>query len=144
MITYFDTSALVKKYNLEDNSDKVIETWNNSESVVTSTLTYAEIMAVFGRKYQDKLISKKEYTQVIKSIDSDWKTMTLINISEELFDIIKTKTKAFYLRGFDAVLLSSAIYYRDSLIENHISFACFDKQLNSAAEKGGFLLIGQK
>jgi predicted nucleic acid-binding protein len=41
MTIYFDTSALVKKYNLEEGSENVINQWNQSEKVFTSVVTYA-------------------------------------------------------------------------------------------------------
>lgn len=141
MITYFDTSALVKKYNLEDHSDKVIEVWNNSETIITSIITFAEIMAVFGRKYQDNALAKNDYNKAVKDIEYDWKALTIVNISNQLLTNIKFKTQEYNLRGFDAIHLCSALYFKDKMELKEVTFACFDKQLNRAAENESFTLI---
>ena len=50
MILYLDTSALVKRYFLEPQSDGLLSRWVQAEIVVTSSVAYAETVASFFAK----------------------------------------------------------------------------------------------
>ena len=49
MILYLDTSALVKRYFKEKNSDELIARWRQAAEIFTSSVAYAETMASFYR-----------------------------------------------------------------------------------------------
>lgn len=56
MILYLDTSAIVKKYFKEQGSMEVIRLWKKTNSIVTSTVAYAETLAAIHRKKGKRLI----------------------------------------------------------------------------------------
>ena len=55
MITYFDTSALVKTIVAEPDSDAASEIWNASDVRLTSMITYAEARATLAAAARDRL-----------------------------------------------------------------------------------------
>ena len=54
MIYYLDSSALVKRYIREDGTDKMNSVIAGAQILVTSKLTYAEILSAFFKKYRAK------------------------------------------------------------------------------------------
>ena len=122
-------------YNSENKSDEVVALWNKSTYAITSILTYAEIMAVLGRKMQDKAITKSEYDKIIIKFDNDWKSFIVVDYSSSIFKLTKDLTAKYYLRGFDAVHLASAKYWIDIQEDKKLIFSCYDNKLLKAAEK---------
>ncbi len=54
MISYFDTSALIKKYVKEKGTDEVIKRWNGSKMLVISSVAYAEFFSAMNRKMRGR------------------------------------------------------------------------------------------
>jgi predicted nucleic acid-binding protein len=47
VIVYFDTSALLKRYVAETDSDAVTALWKNASMMAASLILYAEVAAAF-------------------------------------------------------------------------------------------------
>jgi len=60
MILYCDTSALIKRYVQEEGSSELTEIWTQALHVCTSTVAFAESMAVFGRKYREGMLNREK------------------------------------------------------------------------------------
>lgn len=133
MITYFDTSALVKKYCREEGSDTVVKLWRNSTDVATSSVAYAEAVAAFNRKKRTGDVTLEQLNGVINEFQEDWSSFVRVVVSEELNPIIDRLLKTHSLRGFDAIHLASAIFLHENL-ETEISFISADAELNAACE----------
>jgi hypothetical protein len=63
--------------------------------------------------------------------------MQVIGLPNEVLTLVKTKTALHYLRGFDSIHLSAALFVKNLLHLNGLIFSCYDHQLNTAAEKEG-------
>jgi predicted nucleic acid-binding protein len=136
MILYLDTSALVKKYFRENDSDKVISQWRKARAVATSSIAYAEALASFFRKKREVNISANVFDAVLASFREDWKSLICVRVNDDLNDIIDKILSHHPLRGFDSIHLASALILHDSLAEEFL-FGCFDKRLVQAAVAEG-------
>jgi len=61
MKLFFDTSALIKKYIIEDGSKKVDELMNKAESIIVSVITEIEVYSTFKRLLIEKAINEIDY-----------------------------------------------------------------------------------
>ncbi len=140
MILYCDTSALVKRYIIEQGTETVDKFWERASYIATSTVAYAEAIAAFGRKKREGLLSEIEYKLIVKHITEDYRQFILVPVSTQLNSIIRRLIERHPLRGFDAIHLASAILLFTSGI-NDLIFSCFDRQLSEAALIEGLTVI---
>lgn len=140
MIIYCDSSALVKKYIEEENSQKVIEYLNQAESIVISVIGYAEICSAFYRKKYQKEIHSSQLTKILRALDNDWQAFVRVNVTEELNKMAKLLLSKHPLRGFDAIHLASAVLMHKKL-EDKIYFLSYDQKQSQAAELENLLSL---
>ncbi|MBI3592196.1 MAG: type II toxin-antitoxin system VapC family toxin, partial [Nitrospirae bacterium] len=67
---YFDTSALVKRYVKERGSEKVDALLKDSTIVVTSKLTYPEMLSAFTRRHREGTFSLKWLNKIVHNFIS--------------------------------------------------------------------------
>jgi predicted nucleic acid-binding protein len=140
MISYFDTSALIKKYIEEEGSEEVVRRWNNSDLMAVSSVAYAEFFSAINRKRREGTLSEEEYLSAIQDFKSDWETLVMIEVTIHLNQFIEDLTSSYPLRGFDAVHLASALYFQQ-FEEEQLCFICADRRLNDAAQQEGLNVV---
>lgn len=136
MNTYFDTSALAKKYVREPGSEEIIKLWRASTAVFTSAVTYAEMMASLHRKRREVVVPVKTFERLLVSFREDWQSFYWVEVSERLHPPIDRLVATSPLRGFDAIHLASAFLIYQTIPTDFV-FACFDQQLLHAARREG-------
>lgn len=137
---YLDTSALVKKYVIEDGTENIRELLKTRRVFFTSKLTYAEVCASFARKQREGGIKLQHYENIWKSFLKDWESLNLIEINDVIFPIIRKTVETHFIRGSDAIHLSSAIWLGNN-VEKTITFVVSDKRLLNAAMDEGLQVI---
>ena len=60
MIVYFDTSALLKRYVREADSDAVAALWKEATMMAASQILYSEVAAAFARRRRELPASTAE------------------------------------------------------------------------------------
>ncbi len=137
MILYLDTSALVKLYVREQNSDQVREAVDNAAMVATHVIAYPEARAGFARAHRMGRIDDAGLQSLVQWLDESWPGFDVITVDETLARRAGMLAEQFGLRGYDAVHLAAAEKLLIGAGNNRIRFACFDKSLSSAAVKLG-------
>lgn len=140
MIIYFDTSALIKHYIQETDTDIVDEAWGSDSMAATSVVAYAETIATLSRKYRDKQLSELEYSNCLKQVNDDFSHFILVPIDNDLNKNIAQLVSKYPLKGFDAIHLASALILTQLSIPG-VKFLCFDKQLSFAAQQEGLAVF---
>ncbi|NQU64424.1 MAG: type II toxin-antitoxin system VapC family toxin [SAR324 cluster bacterium] len=140
MITYFDTSSLVKLYVEEEFSGIVCDLLDKCDIAATSLVAYAEARAAFARRFREKAFSPAEYGKIVTGFNTDWTGYLIIKVSTDLILQAGEIAEKYGLRGFDAIHLSSAMTLKNK-IRSNISFSCFDSTLNSAAKQVSLSLV---
>lgn len=136
MIVYYDTSALIKRYVEEENTDRVDHLWQASDNRATSVVSFAETAAAFSRRLREGTVPSQKYREIMGALKEDLETFTLVYIARVLNNIIEALVSRHSLRGFDAIHLASAVRLKGST-SVPIQFACFDHSLTEAARVEG-------
>ena len=71
MILYLDTSALIKRYFLEEFPDDVIAIWQSAARVVTSFVAYSETMTCIYRKQNESGLLPDPTSGIVSRFKSD-------------------------------------------------------------------------
>ena len=84
MILYLDTSALVKLYVKEPDSQAVRALLEKAQVVCTSRVAYMEMRAGLAQKFRQGELSEEEYRHVLSDFEKDWKDYFVIEVSESV------------------------------------------------------------
>ena len=137
MILYLDTSALVKLYVEEVDSEKVTTWVGDAYAVATSLIAYVEARAAFARGWREGVLTGAQLRRVVSSFDEDWARYTAIAITDALVRRAGGLAQRHRLRGYDAIHLAAALeVWREGSAP---AFGCFDGTLSRAAHKEGLL-----
>ena len=136
MIIYTDSSALVKKYSLEQDSAYVINCLEKADAIAISVVGYAEILSALSRKKRDNDLTEKDFKILLRSFEDDWESFILVEVSATLNAMVKQILLDFHLRGFDSIHLASASLLKN-MTKKDIAFLAYDEKLANAAKSLG-------
>ena len=139
MIIYFDTSALVKRYLREADSDKVMALFNEADHLFGSAvLTQVEMAATFQRAVRMEAASPKLAVEVWEDFLDHWQSFTRLRIYAGTIERASGNAWAYELLGYDSLHLAAAQLWQETL-GIQITFATFERELWIAAQKAGML-----
>ena len=136
MIVYADTSALVKLFVREENSDATREMLQGAQVLGTGLLTRAELGSALARGAQRGYLSTEEALEARHRLEMVWGSWAHIAMNEALVSQAEQMAWEYGLRGYDAVHLAAAKVWREK-IAHPIVLATFDKELWEAARLAG-------
>jgi predicted nucleic acid-binding protein len=84
VIVYFDTSALLKRYVAEADSEAVIALWKQATLMATSQILYGEVVASFARKRREQQEDVAALDQALRIFRKDWSTLYRIAVDDEI------------------------------------------------------------
>ena len=132
---YLDTSALAKLYVAEPESHSIsITVQANSSWLVTSRVSYAEMLSVLNRCLCARRLSPGAYNVQKKAFLDDWNSFHVVELTAAVLADAGRLIERHTLRGLDAIHLCSALSIGQA------SFACFDDRLRRAAAAEGLTL----
>lgn len=143
---YFDSSALVKRYLSEDGSEAVRRRFGSQERIFTSWLSYAEVLAVFGRKVQAGDIRREEFETLQNQLMSDWQSsLVVLEVNGRVLSNLPELVIRYPLKGADAIQLSAALWLRNTCAltpdfaqgDLHLEFWVADQSLARIAAQCG-------
>ncbi|MFN3467858.1 MAG: type II toxin-antitoxin system VapC family toxin [Candidatus Brocadiales bacterium] len=137
MTFYMDSCALVKAYALEEGSEGVIEILNTEEDIFLSKVAFAEILSSLRRKNFNGELKDKGFQGRRRHFEEDWRSFYVIELSDDVLSVLKSRVIKHPLRALDAIHLASAIW-AGSLLETRPTLVCADASLNEAAKSEGF------
>lgn len=143
MISYLDTSALVKLYIFEEGTPQLKELVANSFIVATCKIAYAEARAALARGHRENALNDELYTGAVAALKDDWRNYFTIEVSDTLIGQAGELAERHQLRGFDAVHLAAVLILKQQVKEN-ITVACWDKRLWQALKANAFALLPEE
>ena len=132
MTTYFDTSALLKIYVQEPDSDSAVALAQESNPLVISRLSVLEMIRAIGVNL-DKHI--RDVTRLI--FESDVETMAVIRIDDPEWRSAADIAFRSGAKSLDSLHIAAAL----SLGDPHLTFVTFDKKQARAAVESGLRVI---
>lgn len=140
MILYLDTSALAKKYILEQDSERVIAWMDEADLIGTAILTRAEIAAALTRGVKASRLPQEGVNKTLDDFRADWRHFQRVQIGESLVARADSFACVYGLRGHDAIHLASGVIWQES-IQMPVTFVTFDAELRDAARKAGLQIL---
>ena len=134
MITYLDTSALVKTIIAEPETEIAMDIWNASDVRLTSLITYAEARAALAAASRDRRLAGRARTAARETLDHRWLDLVEAAVSDEVVHLAGDLADSDPLRAFDAVHLASALLASDG---GELLFATWDRSLSRTARRMG-------
>jgi predicted nucleic acid-binding protein len=132
MIVYVDSSALVKRYVVEADSERVATLLRDADAIGTSVITRVEVAAALGRAARGRIVSRAVSLAAVRALNEDWDDLTRIPINEPLAARGADLAVTHGLRGYDAVHLACALKWREDL-DRDVTLATYDRELWNAA-----------
>lgn len=131
---FFDTSALAKKYLIEDGTEAAIEIFAKAEYVFISALTEVEIIGAIERAKWTRRITSPDYRQATYECEQDLTkaNLTKVGVDEAIIQLGKKYVRQHRLRTADSIQLATALLASKKL-NGDIHFICSDQTLLDAA-----------
>jgi predicted nucleic acid-binding protein len=133
MTIYVDSSALVKRYVDEPESDAAERVLLSDDAWLTANHTYVEVVLSLARRLTDADLSP-----AIEAFKSDWSRMLVVAVDHEICRRAATIGAETHTRTLDALHLAAA----DRAGGRQLRFLTFDLRLADAARGLGFPVIG--
>lgn len=109
MITYVDTSVLVKLLVAEPGSDDARQVWAGADHVAAVALVSVEARAALAAARRAGRLTVEHHRESIASLRALTDQLDLIRITDDLIDHAGVLAEADALRGHDAVHLAGAL-----------------------------------
>lgn len=109
MRIFLDTSALAKRYILENGSDEVGSLCERADEVILSSLCLPETISAFNRLLCEKKITTKIYKKLKKGLILDMDEATVVDMDYSVLKTATTCLEKVALRTLDAIQLASAL-----------------------------------
>jgi len=133
VILFCDTSALLKLFIDEQDSESMIKARSSSEGIAVCRITWAESMAAFAQRTRFKGANQAGLAQARSMFEQAWPGFAIADVTQSLVEKSGVFSEAFALRGYDSVQLAAAHQLHEQLALP-LTFACFDRRLNQAAK----------
>ncbi len=141
MILYLDTSALVKMYVDEEDAPRVRAAVSDANVVGTSEIAYVELRSALARRARDGSLDRSAYRRALRDVEADWPQLFLITIDNRLVHDAGDIAERYRLRACDAIHLASSLALQSG-VEEPVTFACWDKALESSAVAAKLRVLG--
>ncbi len=143
MILYLDTSALVKLFVEEADSDLMRSAVAGTSLISTHLIAHAEACAAFARLGESKG-DRGLFARLRRALDNHWAEWEIVAVDERLVRRAGELAARYKLRGYDSVHLAAVEgVYDASRGRTEFRFGVFDSELKRAAKSAGFPLLEQ-
>lgn len=136
MIVYLDTSALVKHYVQESGSEEVERVIGEARLVGTAAITRVEMAAALAKAVRMHLLSRDEAAEALGAFEAEWESLVRLQLHELLLARAASLAWERGLRGYDAVHMASALFWRD-IVGEPVVLATYDRELWEEAVRSG-------
>lgn len=131
MITYVDTSTLMKLVIDEDGSDRADLVWGAADSLASVRLITVESRAALAAAVRSDRISVGQFETAKTELAALADVLHLVEVTEALIDDAGQLAEDEALRGYDAIHLAAALFVSASI------FTSADFTLCAAASRCG-------
>ena len=131
MITYVDTSTLIKLIVDEEGSDRADLIWQSADSVASVSLVVVEARAALAAAARGKRLSVGQLQVAKTELAAFVDDLHLVEVNEELIESAAELAEAESLSGYDAVHLAAALFVGAAVLTSA------DRVLREAAERQG-------
>jgi len=134
-----DSSALAKRYVLEDGSEDLDHLLQGASQLALCTIVVPEIISGLNRRRREQILSSDDYRIIKRNLMEDVHDSIVLQITPAVISYSVSLLENNTLRAMDALHIACALEWQAEL------FATADRQQLNAAQKAGLLTeyIGQ-
>jgi predicted nucleic acid-binding protein len=135
-----DSSALAKRYVLEEGSDKVDQFLQNASQLGVCTILIPEIISALNRRRREHVLSADDYRIIKKQLMEDVHDAVVLQITPAVISRSVNLLETNALRAMDAMHIACALEWQADI------FVTADRRQYQAAKNAGLLseFIGQQ
>jgi predicted nucleic acid-binding protein len=141
LIIYFDPSALIKRYVIEDGQEIVLERLRSADRIATAAITYVEMFAALARLEKERRITAGSFSMLAQQIETNWASYWTVELTRSVLGRAAVLARRHSLRAYDSVQLASALELLGD--DSKVEFLSFDVRLNAAARREGLSITGR-
>lgn len=108
MRSYFDTSALAKRYVREPGTEAVLEKCSKATEIVVSVICLPELVSAFSRLRHEDSITAEQYSSLKKDAIADFRQAMFVEISPTVLQEAIFCLESAPLRAMDAIHIATA------------------------------------
>jgi predicted nucleic acid-binding protein len=131
MITYVDTSTLLKLVIDEDGSDRASTIWTSADTVASVVLIVVEARAALAAAKRGRRLTAEQHADAKRELDALLADLHIVEATEELIAEAAELAEVEALRGDDAVHLAAALLVGATILSSA------DTELCTAAQRRG-------
>lgn len=131
MITYVDTSVLLKLIIDEDGSDRAALIWSSADAVASVSLIVVEARAAIAAAGGGRRLTAAQARDAVVELEALLRVLHLMPVTDELVSAAAELADVEGLRGYDAVHLAAALEIGATVLSSA------DTALCAAAERRG-------
>ncbi len=131
MITYVDTSSLLKLVIDEEGSDRVEVLWNEADTVASAALIVVEARAALAAAERAGRLSVTDHGKAKGGLAGLIDELAIVEVTEELIGWAADLAEQEALRGYDAVHLAAALAIEATVLASADAALC-----DAAARRG--------
>ena len=139
MWTYFDTSALVKRYVDEPGRREVLRLLRRNECV-TSAVLPVELRSGLRRRVAEGSIDAARLPAILKHVAVDRRYWTLVEVGIDVLAGAETLVAAHPIRTLDAIHVASAQLFATRMSMPGLTFVSADKRQTETAVAVGLVV----
>jgi uncharacterized protein len=128
---FLDSSAVVKVYIAEPQTQQVMEAVEQADEIAVSVLALAEVTHAITRREQEGEVSASEAQEAYKNLLEEWSSLTRISLNDVVAKEAAMLARTRGLRGADAVQLASVAML--SRKRKNVKFLSYDNELTQVA-----------
>jgi len=142
MISYIDTSSLVKVYHAEAGTPTVLGIYRGDDEIVISELSKIECLSTIYRKYREHEITRDTLNTVITKFEHDLQhryrvVRFSLLVVDEAWNLLRRFAETRGLRTLDSLQFAFFTTYCDRATQ----FVCSDATLGDLVRSEGFHLV---
>ena len=131
MITYIDTSSLLKLLIDEDGSDRVELIWDTADTLASVALIVVESRAALATARRGRRLSISQHQRAVDEVTALIDEISIVEVTKDLLEHAAQLAEEESLRGYDAVHLAAALAVEATVLSSA------DTDLCDAAERRG-------
>ena len=108
MQVFLDTSALAKRYVVEQGSDTVLDICERADSLIIAVVAVPELISAFCRLQREGRITGRQYAALKQDFFTDIADVLLCDTTPEVLQHAISMLEQFPLRGMDAIHIGAA------------------------------------
>lgn len=115
MHTFFDSSALAKRYVAESGTDQVLKRCSEAREVSLSVIVVPELVSAFNRLLREGKLKNEDYLVLKRELAADVAAANVVDLTPDVIKSALECLERFSLRAMDALHLGAAIRSRAEL-----------------------------